>query len=998
MKRSRDEKKGFILVLVVSLAAIITLLGAALVSLTRVESVAVDYKTHLSVARDNARGALDLALGDLQRFAGRDQTATALADGFRSPTAENFTLNSTPVDSSSTPKRIYQPFWTGVWDNDPTTTDDPEWLVTRPLPKLAADQSDFNGVADGVNASPLIDPYLEGDGIDYVTLVNAFTADFDEASASTSGTQVDFNVSVPLETIESPSVMGSSSDSTIGKYGYWVGDMGVKGNYAIPYRWNDVAYDLYDNANESDLGSRTRLKQMIGQTHAFSLIDPTVNPNLSRLPYIISDFQMRVPFGDSWPPTNVVHGLSLKGMRQTFHDNTVITRGVLINGLEGGLKKDLTPMELTLDADPVVDGALLCHANLSSISVIGSNPLLRTISAVPAVPNSGGSAYSGLPRIGPVVTEFNMNFAVYLDRTGVGGADLKGRLKYNGDLELWNPYTSSLTDPNGTFFTVEITALPKVDVQYQATGYSLNEDSVNLSARVPAAAFSLDMSVPLRPGQIRLYSGGSSIAMSETDAENADTTLIDISTDFSFTDPTPDVADDTFSILVKDTCRPSIIIRNSNGDEVSRYTASVTFENFSDDNYTNVPIDDDSARFGYTWERKDPILGGDNWGDFDPRVETIPPTRLQSVDLDPRASANYSHTTASGLTHILGYNPSGSDLDVSYDVPLFELPRQELVSIAEFQHANLGTAFPRQIGRDATTLSDAGIINYNRLFDQYFFSTIPPGVSSWSLGDPLANARIRPGKGVALADLQASLEKSAQYLLVEGMFNVNSTSIAAWTAVLKSIRLGSWSYYDYSSGVGGASSQDFSTNTQFVYYSQSAEEVWEVNTDIEKRGSFRRGLRSFPHGDVVSLATKIVDQVRTKIDTSGPFENLKNFVDSGVLDTAIANASLNPGSADMVPDSPRFLNQGTLLNSLAPFLSTRSDTFLIRAYGDSRNRSDGNDIVARAYCEAVVQRLPEKHSSDGDATNPMSPTTENVGEFGRKFQVIAFRWMTGEEI
>ena len=57
----------------------------------------------------------------------------------------------------------------------------------------------------------------------------------------------------------------------------------------------------------------------------------------------------------------------------------------------------------------------------------------------------------------------------------------------------------------------------------------------------------------------------------------------------------------------------------------------------------------------------------------------------------------------------------------------------------------------------------------------------------------------------------------------------------------------------------------------------------------------------------------------------------------------------------------------------------RSDTFVIRAYGEA---ADGS----RAWCEAVVQRVSEPVSSA-----PMM-------KFGRQFKQIRFRWLSPAEI
>jgi hypothetical protein len=67
-------------------------------------------------------------------------------------------------------------------------------------------------------------------------------------------------------------------------------------------------------------------------------------------------------------------------------------------------------------------------------------------------------------------------------------------------------------------------------------------------------------------------------------------------------------------------------------------------------------------------------------------------------------------------------------------------------------------------------------------------------------------------------------------------------------------------------------------------------------------------------------------------------------------------------------------------------------------------------VIARAWCEAIVQRLPEyidpANASDVAATtlsatgaftinNSLRPLNR---QFGRKFQIESFRWLNGSEI
>ena len=71
-----------------------------------------------------------------------------------------------------------------------------------------------------------------------------------------------------------------------------------------------------------------------------------------------------------------------------------------------------------------------------------------------------------------------------------------------------------------------------------------------------------------------------------------------------------------------------------------------------------------------------------------------------------------------------------------------------------------------------------------------------------------------------------------------------------------------------------------------------------------------------------------------------------------------------PGHSNLPADSsqgsgfPGQLLQGDILQALSPFMTVRSDTFTIRAYGEAKNPVTG-EITATAYCEAVVQRFPD---------------------------------------
>ena len=87
--------------------------------------------------------------------------------------------------------------------------------------------------------------------------------------------------------------------------------------------------------------------------------------------------------------------------------------------------------------------------------------------------------------------------------------------------------------------------------------------------------------------------------------------------------------------------------------------------------------------------------------------------------------------------------------------------------------------------------------------------------------------------------------------------------------------------------------------------------------------------------------------------------------------------------------SPGMLKQRDILSMIAPFISVRGDTYTIRAYGESKNPMTG--VTSKTYCEAIVQRSSEPVDSRDDIVAPESP-------FGRRFNVVSFRWLTPAEL
>lgn len=349
------------------------------------------------------------------------------------------------------------------------------------------------------------------------------------------------------------------------------------------------------------------------------------------------------------------------------------------------------------------------------------------------------------------------------------------------------------------------------------------------------------------------------------------------------------------------------------------------------------------------------------------------------------------------------------------------------------------------------------------LWDDYFFSSITPAPSGLSVfggqsrtveeaargflfeGKDLPNARMIPHT----ADLDASgfadllttysqykggfADKIAAHMMVEGGFNVNSTSVTAWKALFSSLRGKPVAYLD--SGKAANGTTDIETEeisgvpvaggllpNGKPYTGSSADPA-----DPDQWTSWRE----LTDEEIGELAAAMVKQVRLR----GPFLSLSEFVNrrldssnkqlslKGALQAALddPSVSINEGfrsaarsisaseASIMSPKfrealegpvaygSPAYVDQADILRNLAAQLSPRGDTFVIRTYGDSLD-ADGN-VVARAWCEAVVQRLPEYIEGADAAHMKQSGLTSPANKlYGRKLSVIQFRWLHENEI
>lgn len=259
----------------------------------------------------------------------------------------------------------------------------------------------------------------------------------------------------------------------------------------------------------------------------------------------------------------------------------------------------------------------------------------------------------------------------------------------------------------------------------------------------------------------------------------------------------------------------------------------------------------------------------------------------------------------------------------------------------------------------------------------------------------------------------SALNSLGKYLLIDGAFNVNSTSAEAWAAMFRSVA-------GQEVILSGGATKAFTNPYGNLGYT--------TNQATSGTSGDWSGLRDLTDDQIKDLAEATVAEVKAR----GPFLSMADFVNRrpnaddsrhqvlGALQAAIDKSGLNDrfsgaarglAAADLAPLAGKdgvgsepaparavgaagHLRQANILTALGSQISVRSDTFLIRAYGEHRDKS-GN-VQATAYCEALVQRLPEfLDPTDPPEATPVSSVNKL---FGRAFRTVSFRWLSPSEI
>ncbi|MDA9260491.1 hypothetical protein N9P58_01360 [Puniceicoccaceae bacterium] len=446
---------------------------------------------------------------------------------------------------------------------------------------------------------------------------------------------------------------------------------------------------------------------------------------------------------------------------------------------------------------------------------------------------------------------------------------------------------------------------------------------------------------------------------------------------------------------------------------------------------------------------------------------------------------------AGGASEDIGYLGTSFRADTGLpNLVVSELPLRPLSSLGELQHFDVNYYNPmppyiaNPIGNSNATFAiksdyvyiddstpeversgyDHSYVSNHLFFDDWFVSSITPEVANWpytstrsidtvyrefvSGNEDLVNSAYKPVEVLSASEAATAASSLisddtawhdvASKLEVEGMFNINSTSVEAWSALLRHLNDGSMPHLSVQE-----SAWDVDLETGSDHPLSRTTIAGDPNPrsadpyDFNSLGAHKR----FTDEQIGALAVEIVNQIKQR----GPFLSLSEFVNrqltadssagslalAGTIEAALNElyddgAATNPYSklistfVDKVDETvtvtrpfdeaakgyraygfPGWIRQADVLRPLAPVLSARDDTFIIRAYGESKNPISG-ETEAGAWCEAVVQRSADYVNSEEDNSTILPSEDTLISDankrFGRRFTIVSFRWLSKEEI
>jgi len=943
-------RPGFALVVAISLMGFMLLLILGLSTMTQIELAAATHTKQKQIARENARLGLLVALGQLQSTAGPDQRVTARADilGDGAYAATNR-------------------YWTGVWDTTNMAAE-PTWLVS--------------GTGDPTTASS------------GPVLVKPSISPLDSSSTPA---------------VRAPLVSISNGNGEEGQYAYWISGENDKIALGALEQFQQLPTDETERRYiefqrpAPDLNFLTAAGYKSPEVDGFDLeADDTLT---NRLAMAISNHQFA-------GMTNTDGTATFPEWRTAQHSHfaTAQTWSVLADSNQGGLKKNLL--------DPTLTDIITNQATREFLNGYPDTPKDASIRS------TFNDLQDGEPYFEPraVPTEIVLWAGIFHT-----WSDAKLRIRYHVQAEFWNPYSIPLIharDNDSKYdraFTIRFENMPKITIRQATMGrkaptltenlddflsYNSNHWRNDINSWMEISPNGTAHRPQLEPGEVYIvtepdpdpeeqpeglardfgtqrWSGNQDTrppdeAQIEIKAEHPEGGVTIIVEDY-------DTGDTIFRIegLEYDDFTIRKRFRNTSGSSADSFSRS-TSSSYEMSDYTiayHFRLDTDEADPGILakmlegLDPREPVLDAQGTFDDDQGNTLNVSDYITPASWDPADASQLDLNTFS-LLDIHRDNHTRSHQNIE-SVLLYDVPRED----SEFVSLGAMRFLPRWKSASMTLGSphaEAG----NELFDQYFVGDINR-----------ENPHLRLLNGVEPINGRLPITPSeiATNALVSNGFNVNSTSVESWIAFLSSRAL-------IETGPG---SDEYARNvfTRLPFYTAENPRI-ETNFDKIKFGeltmppSYQQGARQLDptkaKDQLKFIAEGIVDHLQTR---GQPYASVQEFLDSGVIQDLLESPETPDGGGINVllhDNSNVYITQSDIAAQRADQLTARSDTFLIRSYGNVINALSG-EISAEAYIEAMVRRIPSISAATDShvvatATNP------------REFEIVSWRWIDRSEL
>ena len=1003
-----------------SLMSAVLILLVTITLLSQVEIKAASSSLDRLAAKENARLGMLVALDNLQRYAGPDQRVTARAE----------ILGNGKLHEKNA-------MWTGVWDENGTFL---TWLNSgqESVTLDPSESSDFVRVvgegSSGQDESLHVWALLQKTD-DYARSIARFAYHVSDESMKVSIGKQD-RIEAILEEPSTANLTALEAKRL---------SQGTAGRPRSEILFAKLSKDLGENRTQNLWSDSTGDRSVAEKVNRAAL---AWNFDL------IDDFYTD---GDSGGRGR---GASdpLSDLQSLYHDITYQSQGLLVDVSRGGLKLDLSDPNLDDSQSPFPLNDALKNFMAQRVNSEDRAVFQGTEYSVGRGQSSGSTFTVGEPiNTTPLVmAEFALYIGVF--RTGRYDDTLEVSLAVRAD--VWNPYATNLgfSRRGEDDFTISLEGLPTITVTWETGRGSSNSNSSSFDLDLSTLEFSKD-------------DGGDTFTLAEVPYDIYDKMAVG----------------EVRTVVERMTARiPSVVItdegnRNMSSDDfvsLEAPSATLTVELSEIDsgrgqggsggatiqqlgNFKFEALDSQSVReynlrsdsspsydtdyaAVYHFKFEDDLMLGDltRWAsEVDPRSINLDHTntkvnQLIFVNEDPGFAPVANNKFMARPEFFFGGSGGRSR---NYH-RFFDYPARPLLSVGFLQHLAFYENPPFSIGNPWGG-------DKNAVFDRYFFSSYKSGPTSGGPANPhiesvIENTSIDPENG----------EVSAARFVVNGAFNLNSTSVEAWKSVLSGIHLHNWTYriFEENTYGGGDIERPYVQNGIFRFphhadrtfthpYTDGIQNYPEI-TQKERENwyrskwqpdwaaAFTTGMRELRGGydnsgfyasdedaidDVSELAEAIVALLKIRNEPYTTIEELltENVDDPSdaatlpLLQEAIDRTRINTVTEDNYKDAggfldrfPRyaasFLSQADVINVLAPFAQVRGDTFVIRAAGQNIDAIGNNGPLV--YCEALVQRQINPVTGEGGAATagPADPP----GEFGRQFKIINLRWLTEEEI